>query len=114
MEIRVQRAARALQRRHHAGLPTGNAALPGAARVHVAQHARVHAEDRAAQPVIPRHLIAQPIRHGQHHWRTGTHGSTASTRWAARSVMRRPPQLGHHPRPLQESGTRCSRAQPSH
>jgi hypothetical protein len=24
------------------------------------------------------------------------------------------PQLGHHPRPLQENGTRCSRAQPSH
>jgi Binding-protein-dependent transport system inner membrane component len=26
----------------------------------------------------------------------------------------RPPQLGHHPRLLQENGTRCSRAQPSH
>src|SRR5262249_51337428 len=30
----------------------------------------------------------------------GTHGgSTASTRWAARSVIRRPPQLGHQARP---------------
>jgi hypothetical protein len=28
--------------------------------------------------------------------------------------MRRPPQLGHHARPLHENGTRCSRAQPSH
>ena len=37
----------------------------------------------------------------------------ASTRWAARSVIRRPPQLGHHARPLHENGTRCSRAQPS-
>jgi ribulose-5-phosphate 4-epimerase/fuculose-1-phosphate aldolase len=34
--------------------------------------------------------------------------------WAARSVIRRPPQLGHHPRPLHENGTRCSRPQPSH
>jgi hypothetical protein len=29
------------------------------------------------------------------HWRTGTVGRTASTRLAARSAMRRPPQLAH-------------------
>jgi hypothetical protein len=40
----------------------------------------------------------------------GTHGSTASTGCAARSVIRRPPQLGHHARPLRENGTRCARA----
>jgi hypothetical protein len=33
--VRVQRAARALQRRDHARLPTVNAALTGAARVDV-------------------------------------------------------------------------------
>ena len=32
-----------------------------------------------------------------------------STRWAARSVIRRPPQVGQKPRPLHENGTRCSR-----
>ncbi len=31
-----------------------------------------------------------------------------------RAVIRRPPQLGQNPRPLQENGTRCSRAQSSH
>ena len=35
MQVRVQRAARALQRRDHARLPTVNAALSGAARVDV-------------------------------------------------------------------------------
>jgi len=36
-----------------------------------------------------------------------------ASRWAARSVIRRPPQLGQKPRPLQEQGTSRSRAQPS-
>jgi hypothetical protein len=46
--------------------------------------------------------------------RTGTWGSTASTRWAASSAIRRPPQLGQKPCRLQEKGTRRSKAQPSH
>ena len=65
MEIRVQRAARALQRRHHAGLPTGNAALPGAARVLpagagtrpggavVVEPDRVTPESRCGRPLSP-------------------------------------------------------------
>ena len=65
MDIRVQRPARALQRRDHAGLPTGDAARARAAPVDVAQHPRVHPQHRAAQPVIPRHLVAQPIWHRQ-------------------------------------------------
>jgi hypothetical protein len=59
----------------------------------------VHPQHRAAQPVIPRHLVPEPIRR-----RTGTRGSTASTRWAARSVIRGPPQLGHRARPSRGNG----------
>ena len=33
-------------------------------------------------------------------------GNTWSTRCAARSAMRRPPQLGQNPRPLHENATR--------
>jgi hypothetical protein len=33
--------------------------------------------------------------------------------WAARSAMRRPPQLGQKPRPLHENGTRRSWLQAS-
>jgi len=55
-----------LQGRDHAGLPTVNAARASAAPVHVEQHARVHVQHRAAQPVIPRHPVAQPIRYRQH------------------------------------------------
>jgi len=36
------------------------------------------------------------------HWRTGSGGSTASLRWAARSTIRRVLQEGHTPRPLHE------------
>ena len=39
------------------------------------------------------------------HWRTGTAGSTSSTMRAAKAAMRRPPQQGQKPRPLQEKGT---------
>ena len=34
------------------------------------------------------------------HWRTGTNGIASSTKCAARSVIRRPPQLGQNPRPV--------------
>ncbi len=71
-----------------ASASTRHAARAGAARVHVEQHPRVHPQHRAAQPVIP--AIWYRSRYGtvRTHCRTGTHGSTASTRWAARSVMR--------------------------
>ena len=39
------------------------------------------------------------------HCRTGTTGNTSSTRCAARSAIRRPPQLGQTALPLQENGT---------
>jgi hypothetical protein len=41
-------------------------------------------------------------------------GSTSSTRRAAHAVMRRPPQLGQKPGPLQEKGTSRSNAQSVH
>jgi hypothetical protein len=41
------------------------------------------------------------------HWHPREH---RIHRWAARSVIRRPPQLGHHARPLQENGTRSSKS----
>ena len=66
MDVDVQRPTRALHRRHHPRLHTGNAARARVAPVHVAQRARVHAQHRAAQPVIPRQLVAQPIRQRQH------------------------------------------------
>ena len=48
------------------------------------------------------------------HWRTGTSRTTWSTRWAARSAMRRPPQLGQNPRPLHENATSRSVLQSPH
>jgi len=65
VQVHVQPAACALHHGDAAGASTRHAALPGAARVHVEQHARVHAQHRAAQPVIPRHLVPEPIRHRQ-------------------------------------------------
>ena len=50
MQVHVQPAACALQRRDHARLATLNATPLGAARVDVEQHARVHAELRQARP----------------------------------------------------------------
>ena len=66
MEIRVQRPARALQHRHAAGAAPPHTTPAGAPGVEAEQHARVHPQHRAAQPVIPRQLVAQPIRHRQH------------------------------------------------
>jgi len=48
------------------------------------------------------------------HCRTGTGGNKWSTKCAARSAMRRPPQLGQNPRPLHENGTSRFRPQSSH
>ena len=45
------------------------------------------------------------------HCRTAASGQTWSTRRAARSVMRRPPQLGQNPRPLNEKATSRSSRQ---
>jgi hypothetical protein len=39
------------------------------------------------------------------YWRTGTSGTTRSTRCAAVFAMRRPAQLGHAPRCLHENAT---------
>jgi hypothetical protein len=47
------------------------------------------------------------------HCRIAASGSTWSMSWAARSAMRRPPQLGQKPRPLHENGTRRSWLQAS-
>ena len=48
------------------------------------------------------------------HCRKGTaSGSTWSARFAAPSFMRRPPQLGQKPRPLQQNATMCRALQVS-
>ncbi len=47
------------------------------------------------------------------HCRIGTAGNTWSTRCAARSVIRRPAQLGQNPRPLHENGTSRTSRQPA-
>jgi hypothetical protein len=65
VQIHVQPAAGALHDGDAASAPTRHAVRAGAARVHVEQHPRVHAQHRAAQPVIPRHLVPEPIRHRQ-------------------------------------------------
>jgi hypothetical protein len=63
-----------------------------------------------AQAVVERHPIPEPYDTVSTHCRPGTGGSTWShQRWAARPVIRRPPQLGQNPCPLQEKGTRSSR-----
>ena len=53
MKIRVQRPARALQGRHHPGLPTLNAARASALPVDVEQHARVHNHHPGACGILP-------------------------------------------------------------
>jgi hypothetical protein len=58
VQVHVQPAACALHHGDAAGASTRHAA-----RVDVEQHARVHAQHRAAQPMIPRHLVSEPIRH---------------------------------------------------
>jgi len=65
VQVHVQPAACALHHGDAAGASTRHAELPGAARVHVEQHARIHAQHRAAQSVIPRHLVPEPIRYRQ-------------------------------------------------
>jgi hypothetical protein len=67
-----------------------------------------------ADIVTPGQLIAQAVRQTQTHSRTGTSGNTRSTRWAARSAMRRPPQLEQNPRPLHEKATSRSNPQAAH
>jgi hypothetical protein len=59
----------------------------------------------APSPTLFRHFIEEA--QGQ---AGSTAGNTWSTRCAARSAIRRPPQLGHTSRALHEKGTSRSRA----
>jgi hypothetical protein len=96
------------------GPPAVNAARVSAAPVHVAQRPGVHPQDRATQPVIPRHLVAQPIRHRQHPL-AHRHPRQHLVHQVRRPLRHPPPAAARtDPRSLQEKGTRCSRAQPSH
>ena len=70
-----------------------------------------HAHEGLAQIVVPGQQIPDLGGRLNTHWRTGTSGNTWSTRCAARSVIRRPPQLGQNPLPLQEKATRRSTPQ---
>jgi hypothetical protein len=72
-------------------------------------------------PRNPRHARDHPlssenrlVADGKPPTSASTSGRTASTRWAARSTIRRPPQLGQNPRPLHENATSRSAPQPTH
>jgi hypothetical protein len=71
--------------------------------------ADVDGEHRAAERVIVSEEVAQPVGSVSTHWRTGTCGSTASTRCATSWAIRRPPQLEQKPLRLQEKGTKRSK-----
>ena len=80
----------------------------------VIQHARCrrkpstardeHAHHRAAQRVIPGQHVANPRRQTEDPLAHGDFRQHMIDLCAARSAMRRPPQLGHTARPLQEKG----------
>jgi hypothetical protein len=108
MEVRVQRPARALQH-GDAGASPRHAARASAERVHAEQDARVHPQHRAAQPVIPRQLVAQPIRHRQHPL---PHRHPRQQRvHQMGGPLRHPPATTAQtpPAPFTRNGTRCSR-----
>jgi alkylation response protein AidB-like acyl-CoA dehydrogenase len=86
------------------GSPTGEVFL---------DDVRIPADRRLGGGVRQRDHVKSSLATVRTHCRTGTHGKTDPARFAACSAMRRPPQLAHTARPLQDRGTRRSNAQSS-
>lgn len=113
VHVEIEGPTEALEHRDATAAPDADAVLtrPGA-QVSI-DGAVQEAGHRSTQVVAPRQ-VPQRCGRVRTHWRTGTSGSTWSTRCAARSAIRRPPQLGQKPRPWHEYATRRSVRQASH
>jgi hypothetical protein len=92
MDVQIERPAEPLNHHNPARAAVLDSVIARTVGEHPKHRAEQHAGDLAAEIVIPRQEIPQ---------------------WAARSAIRRPPQLGHSARPLQENGTHRSKPQPS-
>lgn len=110
--VQVQRSAKPLNDRHCPTAVPRHAVLPRAAPERPEHRMHEHTRDRPTQRVVPCEHVAQLVRQGQdplahrHGWKD------VIDQVGARSAMRRPPQLGHTARRLQENGTRRSRPHP--
>jgi len=82
VEIQLETAAEALDHRHGAGLAGRDAECRRGERVEGEQCSRIHAQ----------HRTAHGVRQRKHSLATGTRGTRPSTRVAACSAIRRPPQ----------------------
>ena len=65
MKVELEAAAEALNHCHRAGPAVLDVVRPRGAGVEGEQHARIHAQHRTAQGVIPRESVAQAIRQRQ-------------------------------------------------
>ncbi len=66
VDVQLQSAPEALHGGHGAALPVSDAGVPGAAAVPTEHHADEHAEHGAAEDVVERQAVAEPVRHGKH------------------------------------------------
>ena len=109
VEVQVQGGAKALDERDGAALAARHAQFAARAPAQGReQGAHEGAQDGRAQVSVVGQAVAQRKGQRGHPLADRDPGSTQSTRRAAVSAMRRPPQDGQKPRPLQENGTRRS------
>jgi hypothetical protein len=113
VHVRVERAAEPLDDHDGAAAPMLETLIACAIVEHAKDAADQHARDLAAQRVISGQLVPEAVRQTQHPLSDRHIRKTQSTRCAARSAIRRPAQLGHSVRPLQENGTSRSKPQSS-
>jgi len=64
VHVQVEPAAEALDGRHGPGAARWDALSLGLLAIEVAQRPGMHREHRAAEPVIPRQEVPQPMRKG--------------------------------------------------
>ena len=105
MNVEVEAAAEALDHDERTGVAIGDAAPAGLTAVEVQEYADVDAEPGAAEAVVPREEIAQPVGQAEDPLPHGDAGQHAVHGAGSGSVTRRPPLLGQNLGPLPEKGT---------
>ena len=66
VEVCVHRAAEALHARHHAGLSTRQALIPGTTAVRAAERAHEDVQHRATEAVVVGEPVPEPVRNREH------------------------------------------------
>jgi transposase len=115
VDVEPEATSEALNHGHGSAASVPDTATSRLPTYEAEERSDVHAEHRTRERVIPGEEVAEAVWKREHPLAAGDmgkNGRTASTRWAACAVMRRPPQLGQNPRRLHEKGTRRSKAQP--